>query len=109
MFMLVVVEVLLVLLPATYPPPTPPKVILAKEGIMGGLRHLSVSAQHPPWRNHLLRIIQLVLWMVLILVLVMDMVKVVWVLGPLNLSPRKLIVGFMVIILCFQQLGKIHS
>ena len=45
---------------------------------------------------------------VLHLVLLMDMVNVVWVLGPPTLPPKKLIVVLMVAILCRQGVGIIH-
>ena len=42
------------------------------------------------------------------LVFMMDMVKVVWVLGPPTLPPRKLFLVLMVVILCCQGVGIIN-
>ena len=46
MFLLMMVEVVLVLVPATYPPK---KTIFAETGNIGGFRYLIMSAQHLPW------------------------------------------------------------
>ena len=97
MLLLVMVEVVFLL---GQPTSTPQNMILAETGMMGCFRNLSVSTQHPPCRYLGVGIIQLVLLMVLCLVLLLDMVKVVWFLGPPTLPPQKLIVGLVVTILC---------
>ena len=89
------VEVMLVLGKPTYPPQNN---ILVEIGFMVGFRHITVSEKYTPWINHSMRIIQLLIRVVLTLVLVMEMLKVVWVIGPKTLTPRKFIVVLMVVI-----------
>ena len=86
----------------------PQNTILAETGMMGFFRNISVSTQYPLCSYLEVGIIQLVILMVLSLVLIMDMLKVLWVLGPPTLPPQKLIVLLMVIILCYQALENIH-
>ena len=85
------------------------KVDFIGTGMMGDFSHLRVLAQHPTWNHGWVSIIELELWVVLNLVLVMVMVKVVWFLGPPTFSPRKLIVGLMVLLLCNIRVGIIHT
>ena len=87
---------------------TPRKLLLAETGIMGGLDHIRVNAKDNLWPQHSVRIIQLVICVLLNLVLKMVMVKVVWVIGPHTLPTRKLIDGFMVVILFHIRVGKIN-
>ena len=51
---------------------------------------------------------QIMIQVILNLVLLMVMVKLVWVLGPPNLLPIKLVVVLVVVILCCQVVGYIH-
>ena len=62
MVLLGVVEVVFVL---GQPTSTLRKVISEVTGITGGLFHLRVIAQHPPWCHNPVRIINLVLWVVI--------------------------------------------
>ena len=89
------VEVFLVLVPPTS---STKNTILVETGNMGVLSHLRVIKQDPLCRRHSVIITQLLFWVVLNLVLVMVMVKLVWVLRPTTLPPRKLIVGLIVVI-----------
>ena len=75
-----------------------------------GLFHIIISEQHPPWGYFLVRIIQLVIMKILCLSLVMNMVKVVWILGLPILTPKDLIAVLIVMILCHIRVGKfIHE
>ena len=71
------VEVVLVLVKPTS---TTKNIILAETGMVGLFRNLSVDTQHPPYRYLGVWFIQLVLLMVIYLVLLLDILKVVWVL-----------------------------
>ena len=62
----------------------------------------------PPYRYLGVWVIQLVLLMVIYLVLLLDILKVVWVLGSPPLTHKNLIVGLMVTILCYQVVDNIH-
>ena len=61
---------------------------------------ISVITQHSPRIYLSVGIIKLVMIVVLTYVLHLVTVKVVWVLGPPTFPPIKLVVGFMVLILC---------
>ena len=98
-------EVMLVLGQPTF---TPRKLFLADTGIMGGLFHLRITAQDIPLCHHSVRIIWLVILVFLHLLLVVVMVKVVLVLVRPTLPPRKLIVAFLVVILCHLGVGILH-
>ena len=87
---------------------TPRNIILEEIGIMGMLRNIRISIQHPPWRYLGVRMIHLVLMMVLCLVLLMEMVNMVWFLGLPTLTTNKLIVRLMVMILFYQGVDNIH-
>ena len=80
--MMVRVEVMLLLGPTTY---TPKNIMLAYTGMIGGLFHISVIAQHPQYFHNWLGVIQRMLLPIIHLVMVMVMVNVVWVLIPPNL------------------------
>ena len=95
MGILVVVKFCLVL-GTTNSPPT--DVMLAEIVIMGGFRHLVMSAQSPQSNYLGVGFIQIILQVIIQLVLVMVMVKVVWFLGPTILFPKKLIVVLVVVI-----------
>ena len=96
MVLLVILEVVFVT--GTPPPPPHPKVILEEACIMGVLFHIRVIKHYLPWCHNSLRSKQLVIWVVLPLVVVI--VKMVWVLGPPTLHPKKLIVVLIVVVLC---------
>ena len=91
--MLLTVMVVLVLGQPTSPPK---RIIMEDTGIVGGFRYLIVRAHHKPWRYLGVGIMQLFLWVVIKFVFLLEMVKVVWVLGPPTLIPRNLIVVLMV-------------
>ena len=55
-------------------------MVISDTGMLYGLVCLSRSSQNRPWLNNSVSIIQLMLIVILHFVLVMDMVKVVWVL-----------------------------
>ena len=93
--LLVVVEVMLILGPPIYPPI---KLIFSQTGIMGFFIHLRVIVQHPPWLHDSVRVVNLVFLVVLHLSLQLVMVKVVCLVPP-KISSKKMIVGFMVMIL----------
>ena len=95
--LLVMVEVVLVLIQTTSPNR---KITLAETGMMGFSVNLRVLEHHPMWNNILLWVINVVLLMVLHLFSVMEMVNMVWFLGPPTFTSRKLIVGLMVVIFC---------
>ena len=95
--LLVMIEAVLVLGPPIYPPK---KLILDQTRIMGGFIHLSVIVHHTTCFHNSLYIIQLVMMVVINLLFHMVMVKVVWVVGPPKCSPKNVIVGLMVVILC---------
>ena len=99
MLLLVILEVVLFL---GQPTSTPKYIILEETGMIGIFRNLSVSPHHPPWCYLGVGIINFALLMFFCLVLLLEMVKVAWFLGPPTLTPKKLIVGFMVTILCYQ-------
>ena len=103
--MMFMVEVKLFLGPPTS---TSKNRILEEIGIMGGFRHLILSAQRLIWRYLGVGIIQLVILMVICLVLLLETVNVVWVLGQPNLPPQKLIAVLMVAILFCQGVGNIN-
>ena len=84
MVLLVIVEVMLVL---GKPISNPEKIMLEDTRNIGGFRYLIMSAHHTPWRYQGVGIIQLVLMMIINLMLLMDMIKVVWVLIPLIFIP----------------------
>ena len=89
-----------------YPPPQ--KIILEETAIMGGFINLRIIAQNT-LRSYLgVGIMQLVLLMVICLLFPLCMVKVVWVLGLLTITPIKLIVGLMLEFLCHQGVGNIN-
>ena len=103
MLLLVMVEVVLVIGIPTYPHKN---IVLDEAGTMWCLFNISLSAHNPPRRYLGVGIVQLVLMIVLCLVLLMGMLKVVWVLVSTTLTPRKLMVVLMVVILCCQGVGK---
>ena len=103
--LLVMIEVVLVLVLYIYPPR---KLILTHTGIMGGFIHNSVIVHHHQWCHNSVCIIQLVLMVVLNLVFQIVMVKVVWVLGTPKFSPKNMIVGLMVVVLCHIWVGIIQ-
>ena len=53
-----------------------------------------------PWHNLAFGIIQLMILVVLNLVLLLVIVGLVWILGPPAFTPKMLIVGLMMVILC---------
>ena len=104
--LLVMVEVILVLGQPTY---TNKNMILAETGIMGFFRNIIISTQHPSWWYLEVGIFQFLLLMVICFVLMLEMVKLVWVLVPPNLPPKKLIVVLMVKNLCHKGVDNIHT
>ena len=76
--------------------------------MMGLFINISVSTQHPPWRYLGVGIIQLVLLVVICLVFLMDMVKLVWTLGPPTLPTKNLVALLMVMILFYHGVENIH-
>ena len=68
-----------------------------------------MSTYHKSWHHHSIGIFQLVLWVVLCLVFLLEMVTMVWVLVPPTLPTKKLIVVLMVMILFCQGVGIIHT
>ena len=95
--LLVMVEVVLLIGTHTF---STKKIILEDTGRIGGLFIIRVIKQDPPWCHKSVIIFQFFFGVVLNLVVVvlMVMVKLVWVLIPPNLPPRKLIFGLMVLI-----------
>ena len=75
---------------------------------MGGFIHISVIVHHPLRCHNSVWIIQLVLILVLHLVFHMVMLKMVWVLGPPKCSPKNMIFGLMVVVLCHIWVGIIQ-
>ena len=76
--------------------------------MMEGFRNNITSAKNPSLSYFGLWITQLMLLIVLFLVLLLDMLKVVWLLGPHTLTTLKLIVVLMVVIFCCQGVGIIN-
>ena len=95
--LIVMIEVVLVLGTPISPPK---KFILAQTGIMGDFIHISIIVNHPLWCHNSVRIIQLVIMVVLYLVFHMAMVKLVWVLESPKISPKIMIFGLMLVVLC---------
>ena len=91
-----------------HPTSTPRKAILENIGIIEDLVHLRIIVQHPQWSHNPEMNIQLVIWVVIHLVLVLVMVKVFQDLGTPTLTPRRLIVGLMLVIVCDTRVGNIH-
>ena len=82
------------------PTSTPKKLIFAETGMMGGFSHISISIHHP-LRSYIgVGIIQLVLIMVPCLVLLLDILKIVWLLGPPTFPLIKMTVILMVVVFC---------
>ena len=95
MVLLVMVEVVLVLGPPTYPP----KILFFRYRHYGGFQTLQHECTSSPKLLFRIRIILLVIMMVLSFVLVMVMEKVLWVLEPPTLLPNILIAVLMVVVL----------
>ena len=76
MMLLIMVEVVLVLAPLNS---HPQKIILEYAGMMGVVRHLSVSAHHLPWRHNLVGLIKIMILVIIHFVLVEVTVTVAWV------------------------------
>ena len=80
-------------------------MILVQTGTMEVFGYISIIAYYPPWGHHRVGIIQLILLLIAHLVLQLEMVKLVWIIGPPTFTPIKLIVGLMVFILCHIGVG----
>ena len=102
---MVILDLVLVLGPPTYPPK---KEILLATGEVGDIRNCIMIAQRPPWFYLAVGIIQVALISSICLLLLLDILKVVWVLGSPTLTQKKLIVGLVVTILCYQVVDNIH-
>ena len=98
----VMMEVVLVLV---LPTSAPKNIFLGETGMMGGFIHLMVRIQHPQQSYLVVGIIQMMLQVILHQMLQIVVVKVVWVLVPLNFPPINIIVGLVVVILCRLRLG----
>ena len=90
---LVMIDVVFIL---KQPISTSQQVDLGIDRYYGGFGNLSIIVHHPPCSCIGVGIIQLVLLLVIRLVLLLVMSEVVWVLGPITLTPIKMIVGYMV-------------
>ena len=100
--LLVMVEVVLVL---RKPTSTPIRVNLVRDRNDWFFGHPIVTTMNHPCHYLGSGIIQLVMLVVIHLVLLLDMIKVVWVLVPPPPPPNKLIVGLMVAIFCYLWVG----
>ena len=93
--LMMMVEVVLFLVPTTYPPRN---FIWSQTGMIGGFIRISIVVQHTPCSNLVLDIIHLVLLVIIHFMLLLYMIHLVWVLGQPTFNPKKLVVGLIVVI-----------